>query len=93
MNDDPRKDGDSVSLSAELRLDEACQRFEAAWKAGPAPRIEDHLGKATGTEHVALLKELIRLDVAYRRQPGRRFRRRTTWPASRRWMRSGWNAK
>ena len=44
--------------------------FEAAWKAGPAPRIEDHLGKATGTEHVALLKELIRLDVAYRRQRG-----------------------
>ena len=26
------------------RVDEACDRFEAAWRAGRAPRIEDYLG-------------------------------------------------
>ena len=53
-----------------MRLNTACQRFEAAWKAGLAPRIEGHLSPATGAERAALLKELIRVDVSYRRARG-----------------------
>ena len=30
------------------RIDAACDRFEAAWKAGRRPRIEDYLGEAPG---------------------------------------------
>ena len=53
-----------------MRLNTACQRFEAAWKAGLAPRIEGHLSPAAGAERAALLKELIRVEVSYRRARG-----------------------
>ena len=61
---------ESLPLTMEMRLDAACRRFEAAWRAGQAPRIEDHLGPATGAERAALLRELVRLDAAYRRAAG-----------------------
>ena len=53
--------------SAPLRIDEACNRFEAAWKVGAAPRIEDRLDGWTEPERSALLRELIYLDLYYRR--------------------------
>src|SRR5262249_36957302 len=60
--------------SVQLRLEEVCARFEAAWKAGGSaaagPRIEEHLGAVAGPERAALLRELLRLDVHYRRQHG-----------------------
>ena len=31
-------------------VDEACDRFEAAWRAGDRPRIEDFLGGATDAD-------------------------------------------
>jgi len=34
----------SVSPLTINRMDEVCDRFEAAWKAGLRPRIEDYLG-------------------------------------------------
>ena len=52
------------------RIDEACDRFEAAWKAGGRPSIEDFLGELTGQEHRASLRELLALDLAYRRHGG-----------------------
>ena len=52
------------------RVDEICDRFEAAWKAGERPRIEDFLGAVTEPERSALVRELIALDVAYRRRSG-----------------------
>jgi WD40 repeat protein len=61
---------DSLSLDQELRIDAACRGFEAAWKAtsseGCGPRIEDYLTGA-GPERVVLLRELVKLDVHYRR--------------------------
>jgi WD40 repeat protein/serine/threonine protein kinase len=54
-----------------LRLvDRACDCFEAAWKAGGRPRIEDHLDEAAGPERAALLRELVPLDVSYRQREG-----------------------
>jgi eukaryotic-like serine/threonine-protein kinase len=70
MNALPFKDDGSLSKSAVLRLNHACQRFEAAWKASPRPRIGDILGEASGPERLSLLRELIRLEVTYRRRNG-----------------------
>jgi WD40 repeat protein len=66
MSDQPSEDFDSLSLSAEFRVDAACRRFEAAWKAGQSPRPEDFLGDFSGAARFALLHELIRIDL-YRR--------------------------
>jgi WD40 repeat protein/tRNA A-37 threonylcarbamoyl transferase component Bud32 len=65
---------DSLPVSVQLHLEEVCARFEAAWKAAgsaaTAPRIEEHLGAAAGPGRAALLRELLRLDVHYRRRHG-----------------------
>jgi hypothetical protein len=63
---------ESLPASVQLRLEEVCARFEAAWQsAGPAaPRVEEYLGAAAGPERTALLRELLRLDVHYRRHHG-----------------------
>jgi serine/threonine-protein kinase len=57
-------------LSAQERLDRACQRFEQAWQAGSRPRAEDCWGGATGAEGRALLRELLALELKYRRRQG-----------------------
>jgi WD40 repeat protein/tRNA A-37 threonylcarbamoyl transferase component Bud32 len=56
------------------RIDEACNRFEAAWRAGPAPRLEDFVAGWEGAERAALLRELMPLDADYRRQRGEAVR-------------------
>jgi serine/threonine protein kinase len=67
--------GNTLPLEAERRVNEACNRFELAWQAGGRPRVEDYLGDAAGAERGALLRELVLLEVAYRRRrdeaPGR----------------------
>jgi WD40 repeat protein len=52
------------------RGDEACDRFEAAWKAGQRPRLEDHLAPVPDAERPALLRELLLLEIDYRRLAG-----------------------
>jgi hypothetical protein len=47
----------SGSLSLNLRIDEACDRFELAWQAGQRPSIEDYLGDTPEPERSALLRE------------------------------------
>ena len=53
------------------QLDNLCDRFEVALRAagpeGPRPRIEDYLADVPEAERPALLRELIALEVAYRR--------------------------
>ena len=59
------------SIDASLPLDqlrlveEVCTRFEAAWQSGQRPRIEDYLGAAAGPLRNAMLRELLRLEIAY----------------------------
>jgi WD40 repeat protein/serine/threonine protein kinase len=64
----PRKSSRSLSLN--LRIDEACDRFELAWQAGQRPRIEEYLGDTPEPERSALIRELAALDIDYRRQNG-----------------------
>jgi serine/threonine-protein kinase len=57
-------------LRAVERIDEACLRFEKAWQRGPAPLLSDFLGLVPEPERDVLLKELLRLDLHYRRKAG-----------------------
>jgi hypothetical protein len=61
----------SLPLSVELRVDAVCQAFEAAWKAagdgGIRPRIEDYLGAAADEHRWPLLRELLKVELHYRR--------------------------
>jgi formylglycine-generating enzyme required for sulfatase activity len=59
---------DLLPLDAERRVDAACARFEAEWRAGRRPELAAFL--RTGVERDALLRELILLDVEYRRRSG-----------------------
>jgi WD40 repeat protein len=60
-----------LTESAVRAADRACDRFEAAWRAGPRPRIEEFWGPdAPG--RTALLKELVRIDLSYRLRLGER---------------------
>ena len=52
------------------RVDEACDRYEAAWVAGTHPRIEDYLPDTAGPERESYLRELLILELAYRRRDG-----------------------
>jgi WD40 repeat protein len=66
----------SDSVSVQLRLEDVCARFEEAWQAagtnGVPPRVEDYLGATPAPERAALLREIILLDLHYRRGRGER---------------------
>jgi formylglycine-generating enzyme required for sulfatase activity len=62
----------TLPLSAERRVDALCLSFEAARKGGQQPRIEEYLGLLPAGEQAAGLRELLRLELAYRRQGGER---------------------
>src|SRR4051794_13475654 len=61
-------------LAPELveRLDDTCDRFEAEWKAGRRPKIKDHLSDAAETERATWLRELLALELDWRRRRGER---------------------
>jgi tRNA A-37 threonylcarbamoyl transferase component Bud32 len=63
-----------LSATPWARVDEVCDRFEAAWRAaastGQRPRMEDYLGEPATAEHAILLCELAALDIGYRRLAG-----------------------
>src|SRR5262249_43746367 len=52
------------------RINDAADRFECAWKAGPRPRIDDYLAEAEPRLRAALLEELLRVEIELRRGDG-----------------------
>ena len=55
------------------RMDPICDRFESAWKAGQTPRVEDYVNNsADREERSTLLKELLLIELDYRRHRGER---------------------
>ena len=50
------------------RVDQTCDRFEAALKANQRTRPEEYLGEAGEPERSALLRQLLILDWDYRRR-------------------------
>src|SRR5260221_96398 len=61
---------DQLSPSQVHQVEDACNRFEAAWQAGPRPRIEDHLGDTQEPGRSLLLRELLLLEFHYRHHHG-----------------------
>ena len=57
-----------LSLEQEQDLDRVCSRFESACKSETPPRIEDHLVGLADVSKPVVLRELILLDVFYRRR-------------------------
>jgi hypothetical protein len=57
-------------LARARRVNELANRFEDAWKAGQRPRIEDYVADRPEVERAALLRELIGVEVYYRRLLG-----------------------
>jgi tRNA A-37 threonylcarbamoyl transferase component Bud32 len=56
-----------------LRLDRYCNQLEAAWVAWlsqPQPRLEAYLGESSEPYRSVLLRELLQLELAYRRRIG-----------------------
>jgi hypothetical protein len=55
-----------ASLSLEERIDQTCDRFEAAWMAGERPRIEDYIAEFSEAERPLLLDDLLKLEIELR---------------------------
>jgi eukaryotic-like serine/threonine-protein kinase len=55
-------------------IDDVADRFEAAWKHDVPPRIADFLGAEESDRRSALLEELVKLDLEFRWQSGKRPR-------------------
>ena len=55
---------DSTRIARDV--DEACDRFEAAWRTGDRPLIEDFLGGTTVSDRLVLLRHLLELELDYR---------------------------
>src|SRR5262249_59505789 len=70
MRDDPERAVETLPPTLLRHAEGVCRRFEAAWKAGQRPRIEDHLREAPEPERRALLRELIEVEVEYRQRAG-----------------------
>jgi eukaryotic-like serine/threonine-protein kinase len=67
---DTASGGGTQPWDFESQINLICDRFEAAWKGGDRPRIEDYLGDSPASARVALLRELIPLDMEYRKRTG-----------------------
>jgi hypothetical protein len=63
MSQAPSSGPGPLPLSGSRRLDSACDRFEAAWKTGVPPRLQDFLDTPAHPERSALLRELVKLDI------------------------------
>jgi serine/threonine-protein kinase len=65
---------DSLPLAIARRVDAASYDFEMAWKdsgsASQRPRVEDFLKDTPPPARAALVRELVALDIAYRRRAG-----------------------
>jgi tetratricopeptide (TPR) repeat protein len=74
MNPFPGPDSTTWTPSLAGRVDQVCSAFETrlkeATRTGQWPPLEDHLSQAAEPERSTLLKELLGLDLDYRRRAG-----------------------
>src|SRR4051794_25576982 len=59
-----------LPLDVANRIDEVCDGFEAEWRAGRRPRIEDFLHAEDEVTFPVVLRELLAADVARRLRLG-----------------------
>src|SRR5271157_4961551 len=65
-------DDDRGALAEFEHVVELCDRYEAAWREGRRPRIEDYLAEALEPERALLLRELLALELELRSNGGER---------------------
>jgi formylglycine-generating enzyme required for sulfatase activity/tRNA A-37 threonylcarbamoyl transferase component Bud32 len=70
MESHPHDEWSSIPLSQVERADQICDRFEAAWKSAPRPRLDPFLSGVPAAEQPYLIRELLSLDLDYRRVLG-----------------------
>src|SRR5262249_22051430 len=58
------------TLILERRINTICDQFETAWRTNPPVQLDAFLEGWHGPERTALLRELVPLDVDYRRSRG-----------------------
>jgi WD40 repeat protein/tetratricopeptide (TPR) repeat protein/tRNA A-37 threonylcarbamoyl transferase component Bud32 len=63
-------DATSLSPTEAGWIDVVCDRFEAAWRAGRRPMIEEALAASSGARRTELFCELLGLELSYRRVAG-----------------------
>ncbi|MDR3638192.1 MAG: serine/threonine-protein kinase [Isosphaeraceae bacterium] len=62
--------GDELPLADLIYIDESCDRFESSWRSGVRPELEAFLDGAQGQARQKLLRELLALDLEFRRGAG-----------------------
>ena len=67
---EPSHGQEGVTNSELWRIDQICDGFETAWKSARRPEIEGFLEGTAGASRRLLLRELVLLDVQYRRRRG-----------------------
>jgi hypothetical protein len=70
MSDPSVSGADPHATDPESNVDRQRRAFESAWLSGRRPRIEDHLAAVGEAEVPVLLRELLLLDISYRRHHG-----------------------
>ncbi len=59
-----------LPVEAAVAVDRVCDAFESAWRAGDGTRIENAIAGLDGAVRLAAVRELVELDVYYRRKQG-----------------------
>jgi serine/threonine protein kinase/formylglycine-generating enzyme required for sulfatase activity len=70
MNDDARPGFPALHLALARQVDQICNQFEAAWKKGQRPRLEDFLREVDEKDRAIVLRELVLLEIACRMRLG-----------------------
>jgi predicted ATPase len=70
MTASPPTGYDGLAPDQAGRIDEACDRFEKAWGTGQRPALDAFLEAVPAPERSVLVRELILVDVVYRRRAG-----------------------
>jgi serine/threonine protein kinase len=65
-----RNEGPSSPLTLARHINHICSEFEALYRAGQKPQIEDYLGHEPEPARSALLRELLELELDYRNRNG-----------------------
>jgi hypothetical protein len=70
MDKTPEEAPHSLPVVSLLEIDKVCRRFEAAWKAGQRPSIDEFLGSTAEPQRSELRRELEAIEAEYRRATG-----------------------
>jgi hypothetical protein len=71
MNEKPTPPDPPLGVSQLTAIHKACQQFEAAWKAGKQPKVEDFLGNMPEPQRRQLRRELESIEAEYRGKSGK----------------------